>query len=102
MGPIFTDGNDFAVFELARLGYDVKSGKETFPSAEDADDLLFLTLGDPVEPATFAGMVWAIKNRPVNWKLHLSPGEYSRPEQQADLHRLLDAAGMSHLLKVST
>jgi hypothetical protein len=79
----------------------VKTGTETFSSSADADDLLLLTLGDSVEPATFAGMVWAIKNRPVNWSMHLSPDVYTSPEQLADLHRLLEAAGMSHLLKVS-
>jgi hypothetical protein len=26
MGPIFTDDNEFAVHELGRLGYDVKTG----------------------------------------------------------------------------
>jgi hypothetical protein len=64
MGPIFTDDNEFAVHELGRVGYDVKTGTETFSSNEGADDLLLLTLGDAVEPATFAGMVWPSRTGP--------------------------------------
>ena len=51
MGPLTNDANEFAAFELARLGYDVKAGREVSPSNETADDLLLLTLGDPIEPA---------------------------------------------------
>ena len=92
---IFTDPDEFATFELARLGYDVKTGKEIFYLTEDADDLLLLTLPDPVSPEVFKGMVWAIKNRPVNWPLHLS--RKNSPEELAAVRRLLEAAGMSCL-----
>jgi hypothetical protein len=71
--PRTTDANEFATFELARLGYDIELGREVNPSTEDADDLLTLTLGDEVSPEVFAGLVWAAKNRPVDWALHLHP-----------------------------
>ena len=96
---IFTDPDEFATFELARLGYDVKTGKELFSTTEDADDLLLLTHGDRASQGVFNGMVWAIKNRPVNWKLHLDPT--NSPEELASVCRLLDAAGLSHLMKAS-
>jgi hypothetical protein len=96
---IFTDADEFATFELGRLGFDVKSGKELFYITEDADDLLLLTCGDQVSQEVFNGMVWAIKNRPVNWGLHLDPA--NPPEALASVCRLLDAAGLSHLMRAS-
>jgi hypothetical protein len=99
MGPLTESADEFATFELARLGYDVETGRETFDSTEDANDLLLLTRGDTVSPAVFAGLVWAVRNRPVNWALHLHPA--NPPAQLADLRRVLEAAGMSHLLQAS-
>jgi hypothetical protein len=51
----------------------------------DADDLLLLVLGDHVEPAVFDGIVWAVKNRPANWKLHLPPE--ALPERRSTYER---------------
>jgi hypothetical protein len=99
MGPLTESADEFATFELARLGYDVKTGKQIFPSTEAADDLLLLTLGDSVPSDVFAGLVWAVKNRPVNWTLHLH--SENPPAQLADLRCVLEAAGMSHLLQAS-
>ena len=38
-------------------------------SIEDANDLLLMSLGDDLKPEVYAGMVWAINSRPINWAL---------------------------------
>jgi hypothetical protein len=55
-GPLTNSTRKFATFELGRLGYDLKTGKEVSASNEDADDLLLL-LGDRLDPEVFAGVV---------------------------------------------
>ena len=87
-------GNEFATFELARLGYDVESGREVSASNEDADDLLLLVIGDDLESAVFQGIVWAVQNRPVNWELHLDPSTYDE-KQRAALRSVRAASGLS-------
>ena len=86
-------GNEFAMWELARLGYDVESGREVSASNEDADDLLLLVHGDDLEPEVFGGVVWAVQNRSVNWALHLDPTTYNE-KQRAALLELRSAAGL--------
>lgn len=93
-GPETESANEFATFELARLGYDVQTAREVSASNQDADDLLLLVIGDELEPKVFQGVVWAVKNRPVNWALHLAPGIYNE-QQRAALRSVRVAAGLS-------
>jgi hypothetical protein len=93
MGPLTESANEFASFELARLGYDLKSGQEVASSQDDADDLLLLVLGDRLDPKVFAGVAWAVKNRPVSSALHLAPDIYTA-EQRSAPGVILQAAGL--------
>ncbi len=92
-GPTTEDANEFATFELGRLGYDVQSSIEVSVSTEDADDLLLLVLGDDLSPEVVAGLVWAVTNRPVNWQVHLHPNTYN-PKERAILEAIRAAAGL--------
>lgn len=95
MGPLTDDTNEFAAFELARLGYDVRT-KAVTPSTEDADDLLDAVLGEELDPKIVAGVIWAIKNRPIDWAYRFASGA-SDPKQAAHLDQLLTQAEMTHV-----
>lgn len=86
-GPTTQSANEFAIFELARLGYDVATGREVHASTEDADDLVQAILAEPLEAAVYSGVLWAVRNRPVNWPLHLE--EKTHTDRQIIDARLL-------------
>jgi hypothetical protein len=95
---IFEDDNEFATFELRRLSYDVGTGIEIKSSDEDADDLLLLSLTDDLSPDVFAGLAWAVNNRPVNWALHFAESRATALYGER-LRLLLEKAGLSTTIR---
>lgn len=100
MGPLTNDANEFANFELGRLGYDVAT-KSVTPSTEDADDLLDAVLGEDLNADILEGVIWAVKNRPVDWVYRMESAK-SNPAEMAALDRVLELAGMTHVKESPT
>jgi hypothetical protein len=63
-----------AIIELFRLGYDFTSNARWPSLGSDSAEYLLYTIGldevalnEKLEPALFAGVLWALKNREVDW-----------------------------------
>jgi len=62
-------------------------------SIEDANDLLLMSLGDDLKPEVYAGMVWAINSRPINWALQFCHARLY-PGRMEELKALLNQVGL--------
>jgi hypothetical protein len=86
-----------AIIELFRLGYDFTSNARWPPIGSDNAEYLLYTIGfnERLEPTLFAGVLWALKNRTVDWAYQIWKAE--REGYSDKLNLVLTKASLLHL-----
>jgi hypothetical protein len=88
-----------ATIELFRLGYDFTSNTRFPPIGSDsADDLLYVVGPyEELDASLFAGIVWAAKNRSVDWAFQIFCAQRGGDSKPLDL--LMRKTGLIHIKK---
>lgn len=91
-----------AIIELFRLGYDFTSNARWPSLGSDSAEYLLYTIGldevalnEKLEPALFAGVLWALKNREVDWGHQIWRAKWKGYSDKLDL--ILAKANLLHI-----